>query len=86
VGHSDPVTDLPGRIRSRAGLAAVSHQDFVDVRGGDAGLRNCRAPRDRTELGGMDVAKRSAVLSDRRSLRAEDDHVTTTSSGHKQLL
>ena len=57
------MSHLPCRIRSDAGRATVSHQDFLDVVGGDAGTRQGGPCRDRPEFRGVHVLERTAELA-----------------------
>src|SRR5262247_3237790 len=77
------MTDLSRRIGARACLTTVPDEDFVDVFGPEAGLRNRSPSGNRAELRRVDVAKRSAVLADWCALRAQNDDVA---DGHKQPI
>ena len=82
-GHAGAMAHLTPGIGSGAPLAAVADQDFVDVRGGQAGALDGRARGDGAQLRRVEILERSAVPADRRARGAEDDDVR---GGHKPPL
>ena len=75
VRNAGTMADLTPGIGTRAGLAAVADQHFVDVGRLQAGALDRRARRNRAELRRMEIAKRSAVAANRRARGPKDDDV-----------
>jgi hypothetical protein len=76
IRNAGAMTDLPARIGTASGLPSVADPHVVNVVGRQSRALDRRARRDRAQLRGMEIAKRSAVLANRRACSAKDDDVT----------
>ena len=73
--HAGAMAHLTSGVGAGAALPAVADQDFVDVRGGQAGALDGRARGDGAQLRRVEILERPAVPADRRACGAEDDDV-----------
>ena len=69
------MTDLPGRIRARARLAGVAHDDLVYFVSRNAGTFEGGPRRHGSELRRMYVLQRPAVPPDRSPCRSKNDNL-----------